>query len=151
MADNGNSNENEQKSTNNGYGKALFGRRVIYTDVPEVTAENVVAVVRNALPTHIANKCDINYLYNYYKGRQPILERVKELRPEINNKVVVNYANEIVSFKVGYLTAKPIQYVAKTDKNDAVNKLNGFMYQIGKEALDQEIIEWDHICGTAYR
>ena len=151
MADNENSNENEQKSTNNGYGKALFGRRVIYTDVPEVTAENVVAVVRNALPTHIANKCDINYLYNYYKGRQPILERVKELRPEINNKVVVNYANEIVSFKVGYLTAKPIQYVAKTEKNDAVNKLNGFMYQIGKEALDQEIIEWDHICGTAYR
>ena len=152
MAENeNNNNENKPKGSNNGYGVALFGRRVIYTDVDEVTADNVVSVIRQALPTHIANKCDINYLYNYYKGKQPILERVKEVRPEINNKVVVNYANEIVSFKVGYLTGKPIQYVALTEKSEEVNKLNAFMYDIGKEDLDLDILEWDHICGTAYR
>ena len=81
-------NENEKKE-NKGYGKALFGRRVIYTDFPEITADNVVAFLRNAFPAHVANRTEINYLYNYYKGKQPILERIKEVRPEICNKVVV--------------------------------------------------------------
>ena len=146
--------ENEQErreDTNNGYGKALFGRRVIYTDESVITADNVVSVVRNALPAHAANVYEINYLYDYYKGRQPILYKTKEVRSEINSKVVTNYANEIISFKVGYLASEPIQYVALTDKNEAVNTLNTYMYQVGKQALDQEIIEWNHICGTAYR
>lgn len=138
-------------SENCGYGRALFGRRVIYTDETEITASNVVDVVRKAFLPHLNNVNEINYLYNYYKGKQPILGRIKEIRPEINNKIVVNYANEIVSFKVGYLASEPIQYVALSDKNEAVNSLNRYMYQVGKQAQDQEIIEWNHICGTAYR
>ena len=134
-----------------GYGIALFGRRVLYTDEPEVTAENVVDVIRSVFADHTQNVSEINYLYDYYKGEQPILHRIKEVRPEINNKVVVNFANEIVSFKVGYLLNQPFQYVALSNKNDAVKKLNDFMYQTGKQAQDQEIIEWNHICGTAYR
>lgn len=144
-------NENESVNINSGYGKALFGRRVIYTDETEITAENVVSVIQDAFPAHSANREEINYLYNYYKGKQPILERIKQVRPEINNKVVVNFANEIVSFKVGYLLNQPFQYVSLTDKTDEVNILNGYMNQIGKQAQDQEVIEWNHICGTAYR
>ena len=56
MADNGN------KQENGGYGKALFGRRVLYTDETEITKDNVVAVIRNAFPSHIANVDEINYL-----------------------------------------------------------------------------------------
>ena len=144
MADN-------EKNANKGYGKALFGRTVLYTDETEITENNVLSVIRNAFPAHVKNVSEINYLYNYYKGNQPILERTKEVREEINNKVVVNYANEIVSFKVGYLASEPIQYVAFDKKNKAVNTLNNYMYQIGKQELDYEIIEWSHICGTAYR
>ena len=144
--------ENEiTQKPNQGYGKALFGRKIIYTDETEITAENVVSVIQNAFPSHILNRDDINYLYNYYKGRQPILERIKEVRPEICNKIVANYANEIVSFKVGYLISEPVQYVALNDKNDEVKTLNDYMYQVGKHSQDQEIIEWSHICGTAYR
>ena len=142
---------NENNTENKGYGRALFGRRVLYTDVTEITADNVASVVQNVFPDHVANVEEINYLYNYYKGKQPILERVKKVREEINSKVVTNYANEIVSFKVGYLLNSPFQYVALTDKNDEVNILNSYMYQVGKQAQDQEIIEWNHICGTAYR
>ena len=142
---------NENNTENKGYGRALFGRRVLYTDVTEITAENVASVVQNVFPDHVANVEEINYLYNYYKGKQPILERVKKVREDINSKVVTNYANEIVSFKVGYLLNSPFQYVALTDKNDEVNILNSYMYQVGKQAQDQEIIEWNHICGTAYR
>ena len=142
---------NENNTENKGYGRALFGRRVLYTDVTEITADNVASVVQNVFSDHVANVDEINYLYNYYKGKQPILERVKKVREDINSKVVTNYANEIVSFKVGYLLNSPFQYVALTEKNDEVNILNSYMYQVGKQAQDQEIIEWNHICGTAYR
>ena len=146
MADN-----EQEKKGNGGYGQALFGRRVIYTDESEINAGNILSVLQNAYPAHAANRMEIEYLYNYYKGKQPILERKKEVRPEICNKVVVNYANEIVSFKVGYLASEPIQYVALDKKNDEVKTLNDYMYQVGKQAQDQEVIEWSHICGTAYR
>ena len=142
----------EQKDkTNGGYGRALFGRRVLYTDATEITAANVATVVQNVFSDHLTNVSEINYLYDYYKGKQPILEKVKEVRSDINSRVVTNYASEIVSFKVGYLLNSPFQYVALTDKNEEVNTLNSYMYQLGKEAIDQEIIEWNHICGTAYR
>ena len=142
--------ENEKKN-NKGYGRALFGRHVIYTDVSEITEQNIIEVIRRAYVTHAANNIDINYLYNYYKGKQPILERTKEVRPEICNKVPVNFANEIVSFKVGYLISDAVQYVALDDKNENVKSLNDYMYQVGKHSQDQEILEWNHICGTAYR
>ena len=133
------------------YGRALFGRKVLYTDETEITESNVVDVIRNAIPAHLTNADDITYLYNYYKGKQPILDRVKEVRSEINNKVMTNFANEIISFKVGYLASEPIQYVALDNKNEEVKMLNDYMYQVGKQAQDQEVIEWSHICGTAYR
>ena len=134
-----------------GYGKALFGRRVIYSDVDKVTESNVLSVLFDAYPKHVANRSDINYLYDYYKGKQPILERVKEVRPEICNRVVVNFAYDIVDFKVSYLCGSPFAYVSKKEQTEAVNILNDYMNQVGKEALDRELIEWNHICGTAYR
>lgn len=133
--------------------RTLFGRRVIYTDVTEITKENIASVVTDAIPVHLQNSDEIQYLYNYYKGRQPILDRVKEVRQDINNKIVVNYANEIVSFKVGYLAGEPIQYVSHCERvnSDEVNTLNDFMFSENKAKKDQEIIEWGYICGTAYR
>ena len=122
-----NENENQNQSTNKGYGKALFGRRVIYTDETEITADNVVSVILNAMPSHIANRFEINYLYNYYKGKQPILERVKEVREEINNKVVCNIAYDIVDFKVSYLLGSAFSYVSDKAKSEAVALLNDYM------------------------
>lgn len=144
-------NENQNQTVIKGYGHALFGRKVIYTDEAEITPQNVVDVIRNAFITHIYNRDEINYLYDYYKGKQPILERVKEVRPEICNRVVVNFAYDIVDFKVSYLCGSPFAYVSKKEQTEAVNRLNDYMNQVGKEALDRELIEWNHICGTAYR
>ena len=62
-----------------------FGRKKIFTDVMEITRDNVLDVLRKALITHWSNKADMEYLYAYYKGRQPILNRKKEVRPEIQN------------------------------------------------------------------
>ena len=131
-----------------------FGRKKIFTDVMEITRDNVLDVLRKALITHWSNKADMEYLYAYYKGRQPILNRKKEVRPEIQNNVVENRANEIVSFKVGYLMGEPIQYVSRSDDKmvaDKITTLNGYCLSEDKAAKDKELADWFHICGTAYR
>ena len=134
--------------------RTMYGRRVITTDVTEITAENVVEVLEEAMQLHEKNRSEIDYLWKYYKGEQPILHRSKTVRPEICNRIVENRANEIVSFKVGYLCGEPIQYVGRTCEEavtNSVGTLNEYMFLVDKPALDQEVVEWGMICGTAYR
>ena len=134
--------------------RAMYGRRVIITDVSEITAGNVVEVLEEAMKTHEKNRSEIDYLWKYFKGEQPVLQRSKTVRPEICNRIVENRANEIVSFKVGYLCGEPIQYVGR-NSDDAittgVGTLNEYMFLVDKPALDQEVVEWGMICGTANR
>ena len=134
--------------------RTMYGRRVITTDVAEITAENVVAVLEEAMKLHEKNRSEIDYLWKYFKGEQPILHRSKTVRPEICNRIVENRANEIVSFKTGYLCGEPIQYVGRTCEEAVTNNigtLNEYMFLVDKPALDQEVVEWGMICGTAYR
>lgn len=132
----------------------LNGRRMILTDETEVNIGNVVQILRKALPYHWKNRSEISYLWSYYKGRQPILNRVKEVRPEITNKIVENRANEIVSFKSGYLMGEPLQYVSRGNAEniaDTINQLNEFVFAEEKPAKDKELADWFHICGTSFR
>lgn len=133
--------------------ETLYGRRVIYTDCSEITEKNLLSVLDKALSTHGKNRGEIQYLYDYYKGKQPIRNRTKEIRPEINNKIVVNRANEIVSFKVSYLMGEPVQYVSrsKDDISENLNRLNEYVFAEDKAAKDTELAKWFTICGTAYR
>lgn len=133
---------------------AYSGRRKIFTDVSAITRENVAEVLRKTLAVHWQNKAEIEYLYRYYKGEQPILSRMKEVRPEICNKVVENRANEIVSFKVGYMMGEPVQYVSRVDDEgiaEKISTLNSYVASEDKAAKDKELADWAHICGTAYR
>lgn len=133
---------------------ALHGRRVIKSDETEVTIGNVVSILRKALPYHWKNRSEIEYLWNYYKGRQPVLNREKQVRPEICNTIVENRANEIVSFKSGYLMGEPLQYVSRGNGEnlaDAINQLNEYVFAEEKPAKDKELADWFHICGTSYR
>ena len=118
----------------------MSGRRIIKTSVTEITDENVVDVLRKALATHDLNRSEIDYLWKYYRGDQPIRNRVKDVRPEICNKITENRANEIVSFKVGYLCGEPIQYVSRNGGEEIVkqiNTLNEYMFAEDKAAQDQ--------------
>ncbi len=131
----------------------MYGRRIIFTDVDEITEHNVISVLEDTLPVHENNKAEIKYLYNYWKGKQPILGRAKEIRPEINNIIVENRANEIVSFKSSYLMGEPVQYINRSKENisDSLNLLNEFMFYENKEAKDKTLTDWFTICGTGYR
>lgn len=138
----------------NGCGKVFTGRRAIYTNATEITESNVVAELYKAYAKHTINRGEIEYLYQYYKGRQPILGRIKKVRPEINNRIVVNRANEIVSFKVGYTFGKPLQYINRTSdqsNTEKINKLNDYMFLRRKKSQDKNLAEWFFICGVAYR
>lgn len=130
-----------------------FGRTKIKTDVEYVDESNVLTVLESAMDDHISNYGDIEYLYNYFKGQQPVLQRTKEIRPEICNKIVENIANEIVSFKTGYLLGEPIQYVSRsdTDTSKEVGELNDIMELCSKACVDNDIAEWLYICGVGYR
>ena len=132
----------------------MYGRRVITTDATVITRENIIAELDAAFEKHSLNRGEIEYLWNYYRGKQPILQREKAVRPEICNKIVENRANEIVAFKVGYLCGEPIQYVGRSsDENvsQAIAELNEMMFSENKATQDKEVVEWQMICGTAYR
>lgn len=134
--------------------RKLFGRRVIYTEVPKITDANVIDVLQKAQTVHLMNQADIDYLYWYYRGDQPILYREKQVRPEINNQVVENRANEIVSFKTGYQIGEPIQYVSRGSDDiiaSEVLHLNDYMLSEDKPTKDKELVDWGNICGTSYR
>lgn len=132
--------------------KRTFGRTPILTPVTEITRENIIDVLRKAIPIFEKNALECEYLYNYYKGKQPILARIKEIRPEICNMIVVNRAYEIVTFKTGRFLYKNIQYVNRSENmTDEVNALNGYMYADNKGGKDRELVDWMHICGHGYR
>lgn len=132
----------------------LHGRRVVFTDRKAITPETVVEAVGKALAIHQANAAEEWYLWNYYRGRQDIRLKSKLVRPEINNKVMVNRANEIVTFKSAYLLGEPVQYVSNGGEDsisERVNRLNEYMRSESKETKDKELADWMHICGVGVR
>jgi len=132
---------------------ASFGRRKIKIDVDRVTPANVISVLDRVLPIHSQNSTECQHLYGVYRGQQQILQRRKEVREEINNKILANHANEIVSFKVSYLLSEPIAYVSRgvNDVTEKVNRLNEMMFLNNKAARDKEIADDFTICGQAFR
>lgn len=129
---------------------ALHGRIKIYTTTEEFTDENIRDEVSKALGIHMFNLAEEEYLYWYRRGVQPILNRVKTVRPEINHKVVENHSQEITTFKDGYFLSEPAFYKSrKEDKKvtTAVKRLNEYLYLSGKQEADNEIVDWFHTVG----
>lgn len=132
----------------------MHGRRQIFTNEPEITAENVVAVLNEALNVHNKNRAEIEYLEKYQRGVQPILWRVKKFRPEICNRTVVNIANQIVTFKTAAFSGEPVQYVSRgkdTTVPAKLESLNGMMLSEGKKSVDMQLAYDMFTCGVGYR
>lgn len=140
--------------------RLMKGRTAITTPYEEITNENVIEVLREVMTVFALNKGDISYLWDYYRGEQPILNRAKAVRPEINNRIVENHAQEIVKFKIGYQLAEPLQYTCRNaeDKESDyeqrlkdINELNTLMFAEDKASCDRDLFEWMCVCGTGYR
>lgn len=133
---------------------SLFGRREICTSETVVDASNIVRVLNKALAIHDVNSFQIDYLYRYMRGEQPILCRKKEIRPDICNRVVENHASEITQFTSGYFLGEPVTYVRRGDKDNAseeVGLLNDYMFFEDKASHDKDLATWMAICGVGYR
>lgn len=136
----------------------FFGRRKLLSSYKksEINETILAEILPQVLREHELNASEIDYLFNYYKGKQPILDKTKIVRPEINNINLENHAFEIVEFKKSYVYGEPIQYVQKGEKegekiNPEISLLNKFMESEDKSSLDKELAEWQYICGTGYR
>ena len=146
----------------------LRGRRQILSSVDQVTEENVIDVLTKALAVHDFNRREILFLKNYEKGLQPILFRTKNYNAEINNKIVVNLANQIVTFKTSEFAGEPIMYVTRgsgmresntDDKGledaesvpEKVARVNSMMLSEGKQSKDYRLAYDMFTCGVGYR
>ena len=134
--------------------RTMFGRRVILTSAGKITDANVVDIVSKAYQVHLQNREEIDYLWRYYKGEQPSINRSREVRDDLTAHIVENRANEIVTFKCGWLVGKPIKYSAAREGDDiskSVAKLNDAMRMCGKKTKDKKLVEWQMVGGHGYR
>jgi len=134
--------------------RSMYGRKQIFTSEAVIDRSNVIDVLNEALKIHAQNREDEVYLENYVRGRQPILDRVKAYRDEINNKIVVNIANQIVTFKTAEFAGEPIQYITRgggEDVPDKVTQLNSMMLSEGKQSKDMELAYNIFTYGVGYR
>lgn len=135
----------------------LIGRKKIHTDEIEVTSKNVAAIVNYAMNgDHAVNRNQMDYLFKYERGLQPILDREKQIRPEICNVVIENHASEVTDFTVGYQAGNPINLVARSvnaelkHSDKRILKINEMLAEENKQAKDIELFRNFHICGVAY-
>lgn len=138
----------------------LHGRRKILSDATYISEENIIPVLSKALLTHCKNRAEIEYLYNYRKGVQPILAREKQVRPEITSRIVENRAEQIVDFRTGYMCGSndAIQYVGSCSKQDRqeelanlISQLNEYMYDVDAPTENKELFDWVFTCGVGYK
>lgn len=153
----------------------LFGRKQIFCDKTNIDKTNILEVLGEAYAIHEQNRAEMLYLFEYVKGRQPILDREKQIRPEINEKIVDNMASEILEFKLGYEFGSPISYVQRARKDIKsrnalfsffkklftsdeskkedlrVSAINEMMVEECKAAKDLQLAKDVKTCGVGYR
>lgn len=134
--------------------QGCYGRKIAYADVEEITEDNIVSVVGSCIGDFNWNKRIFKYLWDYYKGDQPIRYREKVVRDDIINYIVENHAYEIVQFKTGQTYGEPVQYISRKDDekiNKAVDVLNDYMVDAEKHSKDIKAGEWQSATGTSFK
>lgn len=132
----------------------LFGRVEVLTGVDEITRDNLQMVLSECMAIHWFNAAQIDYLFRYNRGMQPVLNRKKTTRPEINNRVVENHASEVSQFVAAYFMGEPVVYVRRGEnewRSKDIELLNDYMMYEDKATRDMEMATWMAICGVGYR
>lgn len=134
---------------------SLHGRLPIFTSIegfsPDRTDE-IIREVNAALSVHGENLTQMEYLYWYRRGVTPIYNKTKDIRPEINHKVTASIAGSICDFKNGYFLTQPATYIPRKGREetaDEVAELNEYLYRSGKHDADNKLVDWFHTVGKA--
>ena len=131
-----------------------YGRKVIFTDAYEITAQNVLVELQNAVGIHEENATICNYLINYEAGLQELI-REKEYRSDIDVHCVDNIANQITEFKTAYNYGNAITFVARgavdsgivEDEPSAITLLNECYESEFSREKTQKLARFVEICG----
>lgn len=133
------------------------GRIKIYTDVKEITKDNVVQVLSTAMTKHELNRTQIRNLINFEKGDQPLM-REKNVRKDIDIKSISNLAHQITEFWLGYFWGNHMAFVQKSDKHpkgsnptdsdSAITLLNEMYDAEDMESKDQLLAYYLEVCGV---
>ena len=133
------------------------GRIKIYTDVKEITKDNVIQVLSTAMTKHELNRTQIRNLINFEKGDQPLM-REKNVRKDIDIKSISNLAHQITEFWLGYFWGNHMAFVQKSDKHpkgsnptdsdSAITLLNEMYDAEDMESKDQLLAYYLEVCGV---
>lgn len=127
-----------------------FGRRRIYTEL-DITEGNIKQILNDALTVHNQNVLEMQKLINYYLGKQDILTRNTPYASEVNNKIIIDYAQSIVRDIVGYTFGKDIEYVQKkTNLIEDVEELSLILQYEDISLVDIVTATFASICGVGY-
>lgn len=135
-----------------------IGRKILYTDVPEITYDNVLDVVRRAFGQYQSNVSDINRLLDFESGNQPLQRKEpKKYRPDIDCVCIDNVAHEVVEFKLGFDWGNPITLVQRGEKDSgtqeeslAISLLNECYDAENNKSKTQKLARFIEICGIGY-
>lgn len=142
-----------------------YGRIQIFTDAENITRDNVLEIFNSAYLLHQKNAVKEDWLFGYERGKQAILDRVKPIRSDINEKLVINKASQIVDIHVGYCFGNPITYVQRGKVEDDLRKptttesednkyiamINKMMAEQGKAKKDVQLARDYMTCGLGYQ
>lgn len=144
--------ESTTRTSQNAINNTVFrGRKPILTNQTVFDKASIPEIINTALKTHVENVTQIKVLEDYYLGQQQIQGRVKEQRPDIDNKITVNNAYAITRILNGIAYGNQIQVVArKKGITEEIEKFNEFSLNESKHKKDMEVSNWQSICGTAY-
>lgn len=107
-----------------------IGRKNLFADVKEVSADKVVEIIEAVWSDFQINQQECDRLLVIESGKMPI-SRVKMVRPDIDVQTVDPIAHEITVFKEGYHWGNLINFVQRGvkdsgtgDENDGIALLN---------------------------
>lgn len=139
----------------------LLGRKKIFTKYRQVNRDNVLEVLNSALAVHERNQLEIQFLFDYERGEQP-LPREKTIRSDIDIPMNSSLPNYIKRFKIGYQWGNPIMLIQRGDKEGhdtdastddsgitAMNEQLKNIQSIGRE--DLKLAEFIENCGIGHR
>lgn len=129
----------------------LKGRQEIYTSVTDINFQTIPDIINDVMPFHRENSLQCEYLINYYRGKQSILERKKDVREDIKYNTVVNFANSIVKDSAGYFFSSPMQYTLRNTRvQGEFDEYKRLLVTEEKASQDFAVQLDASICGVGY-
>ena len=104
--------------------------------------------MQRCIERKLASVGKMNFLEDYYNGKQLITERVVSTKSTPDNKVVVNYCKVIADFYATSLTGKPVDYDSVKATN--IDKFREVLDLNNAESEDSKLSQDMNIFGVAY-